>query len=61
MGVMYLLESARFSALLNLPEDADIGKAINDAMRAIEHRRVGTASPTYWGWNNTIQESQYLA
>ncbi len=35
-GVMYLPEAARFSTLLNLPEGADIGKAINDAMRAIE-------------------------
>ena len=29
-------ESARFSTLLNLPEGADIGKAINDAMKTIE-------------------------
>ncbi len=36
-GVLYLPESARFSTLLNLPESADIGKSINDAMRAIEH------------------------
>jgi type I restriction enzyme M protein len=35
-GVLYLAESARFSNLLNLPEGVDIGKAINDAMRAIE-------------------------
>jgi len=35
-GVMYLPEKARFSTLLQLPEGADIGKAINDAMRAIE-------------------------
>jgi type I restriction enzyme M protein len=35
-GVLYLPESARFSSLLNLPEGADIGKAINDAMKAIE-------------------------
>jgi type I restriction enzyme M protein len=35
-GVLYLPEAARFSNLLNLPEGADIGKAINDAMRAIE-------------------------
>jgi type I restriction enzyme M protein len=35
-GVLYLPESARFSTLLNLPEGADIGKAINDAMKAIE-------------------------
>jgi type I restriction enzyme M protein len=35
-GVLYLPESARFSTLVNLPEGADVGKAINDAMRAIE-------------------------
>jgi type I restriction enzyme M protein len=35
-GVLYLPEQARFSTLLDLPEGADIGKAINDAMRAIE-------------------------
>ena len=35
-GVLYLPEAARFSTLLNLPEGADIGKAINDAMKAVE-------------------------
>src|SRR5580704_14598057 len=35
-AVLYLPESARFSNLLNLPEGSDIGKAINEAMRAIE-------------------------
>lgn len=35
-GVLYLPDNARFSALLNLPEGADIAKAINEAMRAIE-------------------------
>src|SRR5712692_10131030 len=35
-GVLYLPEAARFAKLLNLPEGADIGKAINEAMRAIE-------------------------
>jgi type I restriction enzyme M protein len=35
-GVLYLPESARFSTLLNLPEGADIAKAINEAMKAIE-------------------------
>ncbi len=35
-GVMYLPDEARFSYLLNLPEGADIGKAINEAMKAIE-------------------------
>ena len=35
-GVLYLPEAARFSRLLAQPEGADIGQAINDAMRAIE-------------------------
>jgi type I restriction enzyme M protein len=35
-GVLYLPEAARFSHLLQLPEGADIGKSINDAMKAIE-------------------------
>lgn len=30
-GVMYLLKEARFSHLLNLPEGANIGGAINEA------------------------------
>jgi type I restriction enzyme M protein len=36
MGVLYLPEVARFSALIQLPEGGNIGGAINDAMRAIE-------------------------
>jgi type I restriction enzyme M protein len=35
-GVLYLPEAARFSALIQMPEGANIGAAINDAMRAIE-------------------------
>ncbi len=35
-GVLYLPGNARFSTLLDLPEGADIAKAINKAMRAIE-------------------------
>jgi type I restriction enzyme M protein len=35
-GVMYLPDEARFSRLLNLPEGADIAKAIESAMKAIE-------------------------
>jgi len=35
-GVMFLPAEARFSKLLKLPEGENIGKAINDAMRAIE-------------------------
>ena len=35
-NVLYLPEQARFARLLQLTESEDIGKAINDAMRAIE-------------------------
>jgi type I restriction enzyme M protein len=35
-GVMYLPPEARWSQLMQLPEGSNIGKAINDAMRAIE-------------------------
>jgi type I restriction enzyme M protein len=35
-GVLYLPETARFSALIQLPEGANIGAAINEAMRSIE-------------------------
>lgn len=35
-GVMYIPEEARYSRLLQLPEGENIGRAINDAMRAIE-------------------------
>ncbi len=35
-GVMYLPKEARFSYLLNLPEAANIGRAINEAITAIE-------------------------
>lgn len=36
LGVLYLPEAARFQRLLELPEGADIGKKLNDAMKAIE-------------------------
>jgi type I restriction enzyme M protein len=35
-GVLYLPEAARFQKLLQKPEGANIGQAINEAMRAIE-------------------------
>ncbi len=35
-GVMYVPEEARFANLLRLPEAADIGKALNAAMTALE-------------------------
>lgn len=36
LGVMFLPEKARFSYLLKLPEGEDVGKAVNEAMKAIE-------------------------
>src|SRR5882762_7811398 len=35
-GVLFIPETARFVSLLKLAEGTDIGKAINDAMKAIE-------------------------
>lgn len=35
-SVIYLSEKARFVTLLNLPERANVGKAVNDAMASIE-------------------------
>jgi type I restriction enzyme M protein len=35
-GVLYLPEEARFKTLLDLPEGKNLGKAINDAMAAVE-------------------------
>jgi len=35
-GVMFLPPTSRFSQLLSLPEGKNIGKAINDAMKAVE-------------------------
>ena len=35
-GVLYVPEEARYQTLLELPEGTDMGKAVNDAMRAIE-------------------------
>ena len=35
-GVMYLPDAARFSRLLRLPEGDNLGRALNDAMKAIE-------------------------
>ena len=36
LGVLYLPEEARFRKLLKLPEGENIGRAINDAMKAVE-------------------------
>jgi len=39
-GVLYLPEEARYSRLVNLPEAADISKAVSEAMKAIEEHNT---------------------
>jgi len=54
-GVMFLPEHARFSALIALPESEDIGKAINEAMKAIEAENEelrGVLPQTYHQFEN---------
>jgi type I restriction enzyme M protein len=55
-GVMYLPPTARFSKLLALPEGENIGKAINEAMKAIEAENEdlkGVLPKTYTKIENT--------
>src|SRR5947207_4263137 len=54
-GVLYLPEAARFPRLLELKEADNIGKAINDAMAAIEAENEplrGILPRTYQGLSN---------
>lgn len=56
-GAMYVPDAALFSNLLQLPEDEDLGKAINDAMKALEaeNEAIKDALPkTYTRFNNDI-------
>lgn len=56
-GVLYLPENARFYQLLNLPEGADIGKAINEAMKAIGEENPeldGVLPRTYTHFDNNL-------
>ncbi|MCA9408679.1 MAG: N-6 DNA methylase, partial [Candidatus Omnitrophica bacterium] len=56
-GIMFLPDEARFSYLINLPEGADIGKAINEAMKAIERENEdlkGILPKTYNRFGNSI-------
>jgi len=56
-GVLFLPKAARFETLLNLPEGADIGEAINAAMEAIESRNEdlkGTLPRNYGRLSNDL-------
>ena len=39
-GVIYLPDEAQYSHLLHLPEGADLGRAVSDAMEAIENENL---------------------
>jgi type I restriction enzyme M protein len=54
-GVLYLPERARFANLLQLPEGENLGKAINEAMAAIEDENpqlAGVLPRTYQEFSN---------
>src|SRR3972149_9521310 len=56
-GVLFLPEEARYSYLLNLPESRNIGKAVNDAMKAIEaetEELKGVLPQTYTRFENDL-------
>ena len=58
-GVVYLPDDARFSHLLSLPEGANVGQAVNDAMRAIEKKNPDLADVLPKSYH--ILESRTLA
>ncbi len=56
-GILYLAPNARFDFLLNLPEAADIGAKVNDAMRDIEKHNpqlAGVLPKTYNLFTSTL-------
>ncbi|MXY27237.1 SAM-dependent DNA methyltransferase, partial [Candidatus Poribacteria bacterium] len=58
-GAFYLPDTARFQYLLNLPESANVGQAITDAMKAIEAENPqvnGVLPKTY----NRLEKSTLL-
>ena len=56
-GVIFLPQAARFGHLLNLPEGANVGQAINDAMAEIEKHNpqlAGVLPRTYQIFTSTL-------
>lgn len=56
-GILYLAPNARFDYLLNLPEAADIGAKVNQAMRDIEKHNpqlAGVLPKTYNLFTSTL-------
>ena len=59
--VIYLTDEARFSNVLELPEDADLGKAVNAAMRAIEEHNPAPLGRTAEELHGAGQRDDRLA
>ena len=56
-GAMFIPDSALYSKLLELPDGADVGKAINDAMKALEAENEAlkdTLPKTFTKFDNAI-------
>lgn len=56
-SAIFLPEEARYDYLLNLPDDADCGKAVNDAMELIESQSTqlkGILPKTYTSFRNDL-------
>lgn len=56
-SVLYLAEKARFATLLSLPERANVGKAVNDAMTEIEKHNpqlAGVLPRSYQLFSSTL-------
>jgi type I restriction enzyme M protein len=56
-GVLYLSAKARFDTLLHLPEGADVGRAVNDAMADIEKHNpqlAGVLPRTFQVFTSTL-------
>lgn len=56
-NALYLPEKSRYDYLLTLPDDEDIGKAVNDAMELLEQQSaqlVGILPKTYTSFKNDL-------
>jgi type I restriction enzyme M protein len=56
-SALFLPEKARYEYLLNLPDDTDVGKAVNEAMEQIEQQSaqlVGILPKTYTAFKSDI-------
>lgn len=62
-GVLYIPDNSTFSYLLNLGEQEDLGKAINEAMKAIEETNIelrGILPQDYTGLSKKADENNHI-